>query len=128
MTITKIFFLAVAATAIRFGGKTYEAGDEISFGEADEAVARELFEKGAIKPVDGMFSDPIVATFDTNLTPPLPPLLVEPTEKMTVVQLTAMAAEETVIIGDGFTKAEIIAAILAKREADNPGPRQEGLE
>ena len=69
------------------------------------------------KPVPVIFEEPFVD-----------PVLPELDPKMTVKALTQIAEAETVTIGEGATKAEIIGAIAAKRAADNPGPRAEELE
>lgn len=96
-----------------------------------------------VKPVPVIFEEPIVDTVDGDVVageavgkptpemfgdPIVDPVLPELDPKMTVKALTQIAEAETVMIGEGATKAEIIGAIAAKRAADNPGPRQEGLE
>lgn len=78
-------------------------------------------EGAGTKPVPEIFGDPIVDAVD-GVPPP------EVSAKLTVAQLTEIAVTEGVTIGEGSTKAEIVAAIIAKRVGDDPGPRVEGLE
>lgn len=107
--------------------KVLPVGSAIELSE-DEAAA--LVASGAIKPAPEMFGDPIVDPVDDG--PIVDPVVADELPvldpKLTVAALTVIAEAEGVTIGEGLTKAEIIAAIALKREADNAGPRQEGLE
>lgn len=111
--------------------KPIAAGElvELDPDDAEKLIAAKSVElyvppKGAIKPTPEIFADPIVDPVVAGDQVQLPVL--DP--KLTVAQLTAIAVDEGVTIGEGLTKAEIIAAIALKREADNAGPREEGLE
>lgn len=125
MTKLAIILTAIALTAVRHRGVTHEIDEKITFYEGDEVVVEELAAKGAIKPVPEIFADPIVDPVVPADQEGVLPVL---SDKMTVAALAAIAVDEGVTIGDGFTKAEIINAIAVKRAADNAGPRQEGLE
>lgn len=117
--------------------RNFEVLQPISFGSEQDALtpgsvatldaktAAPLVAAGAIKPIPVLADPPIV---DPVVPGDQAAALPEVSDKMTVAALTAIAVDEGVTIGDGFTKAEIIAAIALKRAADNAGPREEALE
>lgn len=98
-----------------------------------------------VKPVPVIFEEPIVDAVDGDAVAgeaggkPTPEIFGEPIvdavlpeldPKMTLKTLAAIADAEGVKLAetDTGTKADFIAAIAAKRAADNPGPRTEELE
>ena len=97
------------------------------------------------KPVPVIFQDPIVDPVNPDAVAgeaggkPTPEIFADPIVdavlpeldlKMTLKTLVAIADSEGVKLTEAHsgTKADYIAAIAAKRAADNPGPRTEELE
>ncbi len=110
---------------VRIDGVRCEIGETVTRTDLNSGSIDSALKEAAIKPIPVLFEEPIVdPVVPGDQAAPLP----EISDKMTVSALSKIAVDESVTIGDGFTKAEIIAAIALKRALDNPGPREERLE